>query len=61
MATVKEWYQWVLDRLSESSTWQGVGFIVALLGSHFGQGVDWGQGAAFGGLVSAFIKMVTKG
>ncbi|WP_280954681.1 hypothetical protein [Paludibacterium denitrificans] len=32
---------------------------MALSGSHFGASLDWGQGAALGGLVSAAIKAVT--
>lgn len=52
-------YNFILDRLGETSTWQGIGFTVSLFGAHF-SGVDWGQGAALGGFVSAFIKTVTK-
>lgn len=44
-------------RLSEQSTWQGIAFIVALSGSKFGAGMDWGQAAGIGGLVSAVLKM----
>jgi hypothetical protein len=51
---------WFLDRLGESTTWQAIGFIVSLFGSHFA-GVSWGDGAALGGLISAAIKAVTKG
>jgi hypothetical protein len=57
---ITEKMQWCLDRIGESSTWQAIGFIVSLFGSHF-VGVDWGQGAALGGFVSALIKMLTKG
>ena len=53
-------YHFFLDRLGEPSTWQGIGFIVALFTSRY-QGMDWGQGAAVGGFVSALIKTVTKG
>lgn len=60
MQRLKAAYEFVLDRLGESSTWQGIGFAIALFSSH-ANGFDWGQGAAFGGLLSAFIKAVTKG
>lgn len=53
-------YAFFLARIAESSTWQGIGFIVSLFGSHY-SGVNWGEGAALGGVVSAFIKTVTKG
>ena len=53
-------WNFILDRLGESSTWQAVGFTVALFSSR-SSGMDWGQGAALGGLVSAFIKAVSKG
>lgn len=52
--------QFGLDRLGESTTWQAIGFVASLGGSRFA-GMDWGQGAALGGLVSAFIKTMTKG
>ena len=61
MNRIKVAWEFILERLGEPTTWQGVGFIISLFGSHFGAGVDWGQGAAIGGLVSAFIKTVTKG
>jgi hypothetical protein len=47
-----------LDRLKEPSTWQGIGFVVALTGSRFGLGLDWGQAAGLGGAISAAIKML---
>lgn len=49
--------QYLLDRLGEASTWQGIGFVVALTGSKLGLGLDWGQAAGLGGAVSACIKM----
>lgn len=58
---MEKWKQslsFLLDRLCEPSTWQGVGFLVALTGSKVGLGLDWGQCAGIGGCVSAFIKMV---
>lgn len=45
------------DRLTEPSTWQGIGFLVALTGSKVGMGLDWGQAAGLGGIISAAIKM----
>ncbi len=47
---------YLLDRLGERSTWEGIGFAVALAGSRFGQGLDWGLAAGIGGTVSAMIK-----
>jgi hypothetical protein len=47
---------YMLDRIGEASTWQGVGFIVGACGSKFGAGMDWGQAAFIGGLVSGLIK-----
>ena len=49
--------RYTLDRLGEPSTWQGIGFVVALTGSHIGLGLDWGQAAGLGGAISAGIKM----
>jgi hypothetical protein len=48
----------VAARLSEQSTWQGIGFLVALTGSKVGLGLDWGQAAGLGGIVSAALKML---
>lgn len=45
-------------RLSEQSTWQGIGFIVALSGAKFGVGMDWGMAAGLGGIISAVLKIV---
>lgn len=49
---------YILDRLGEASTWQGIGFMVVASGSKFGMGLDWGAAAALGGALSAVIKMV---
>ena len=49
---------YTLERMKEPSTWQGIGFLVALTGSKLGYGLDWGQAAALGGLISAAIKMM---
>lgn len=50
--------RYLLDRLKEPSTWQGIGFLVALTGSHIGLGLDWGMAAGLGGSISAAIKML---
>jgi hypothetical protein len=50
--------EFVAARLSEQSTWQGIGFLVALTGSKVGLGLDWGQAAGLGGVVSAALKMI---
>ena len=46
------------DRLQEPSTCQGIGFLVALNGSKFGVGLDWGQAAGLGGILSAALKII---
>ena len=46
----------LLDRLGESSTWQGLGFLLTLLGARWAGSLDWGAAAALGGTVSAIIK-----
>lgn len=48
---------YVADRLTEPSTWQGIGFVVALTGCKLGAGMDWGAAAGLGGIISAAIKM----
>lgn len=45
-------------RLSEQSTWQGIGFLVGLTGAKFGAGMDWGAAAGLGGIISALLKIV---
>lgn len=49
--------EYISERLREPSTWQGIGFAVALTGSKVGLGLDWGQAAGLGGFISAAIKM----
>lgn len=49
--------EYTLERLKEPSTWQGIGFVVALTGCKGGLGLDWGQAAGLGGVISAAIKM----
>ena len=48
---------YILDRLAESSTWQGIGFVIALTGCKAGADLDWGLAAGLGGMVSAIIKI----
>lgn len=55
---VRRALEYALDRLNEPSTWQGIGFVVALTGSKVGLGLDWGQAAGLGGTISAAIKMM---
>ena len=47
--------RYILDRLGEPSSWQAIGFVTGLFTAK-ASGLDWGAGAAFGGLVSAAIK-----
>ena len=47
----------IQDRLAEASTWQGVGFLLALSGSKIGLGMDWGMAVGIGSILSALIKM----
>lgn len=60
MKRLKIAYEFILERLGEASTWQAIGFLVGLFTAKY-NGLDWGQGAALGGVISAFIKSVTKG
>jgi hypothetical protein len=48
----------IAARLSEASTWQGIGFLVGLTGAKLGAGMDWGKAAGLGGIISALLKMV---
>jgi hypothetical protein len=58
MEKLRDFLTYSADRLKEPSTWQGIGFIVALTGCKLGAGMDWGQAAGLGGIISAAIKMV---
>lgn len=49
---------YIAERMGESSTWQGIGFVIALTGSHVGAGANWAEAAGLGGMVSAIIKMI---
>jgi len=46
------------ERLTEPSTWQGIGFLVALFGCKLGAEMNWGEAAGLGGIISAAIKMI---
>lgn len=48
---------YVGERLSEPSTWQGLAFLLTLMGCKLGANMDWGQAAGLGGIISAAIKM----
>lgn len=50
--------RYLLDRLGEQSTWQGIGFVVGLIGGRALAELDWGQAAGLGGTISAAIKMM---
>jgi len=56
--TKAELKEYVIARLTEASTWQGIGFLVALTGCKAGLGLDWGQAAGLGGILSAVLKMM---
>lgn len=50
--------EYLAARLSEQSTWQGIGFCLTLAGAKWAGNLDWGQAAGLGGIVSALLKMV---
>jgi hypothetical protein len=50
--------EFIAARLSEQSTWQGISFLLALTGAKYGAGLDWGQAAGLGGVMSAALKMI---
>lgn len=50
--------EFLAARLSEQSTWQGIGFCATLAGAKWAANLDWGQAAGLGGIVSALLKMV---
>lgn len=58
MERVRTALEYLAARLSEPSTWQGIGFVVALFGSKFGAGLAWEQAAGLGGLFSAVLKII---
>jgi hypothetical protein len=58
MRHIRNTLEFVAARMSEPSTWQGIGFLVALTGAKVGAGLDWGQAAGLGGIVSAALKMI---
>jgi hypothetical protein len=49
--------EYLAARLSEQSTWQGIGFVAGLFFAR-ARGVDWGQAAGLGGIISAALKMI---
>lgn len=51
-------WTYFLDRLGEPGTWQGIGFIVALIYGKQFAGMDWGSAAALGGAVSGVLKLL---
>jgi hypothetical protein len=50
--------EYLVARLGEQSTWRGIAFLVALSGSKFGAGLDWGEAAGLSGLISALMKII---
>jgi hypothetical protein len=50
--------EYLVARLSEQSTWQGIGFVLTLAGAKWAANLDWGQAAGLGGIVSALMKIV---
>lgn len=46
------------ERLRETSTWTGLGFVLTALGCKFAADLPWEQATGFGCFVSAGIKMV---
>lgn len=50
--------EFLAARLSEPSTWQGIGFLATLAGAKWAANLDWGQAAGLGGIVSAVLKMI---
>jgi hypothetical protein len=55
---IRNFLTYVADRLTEPSTWQGIGFLVAMACCKVGYGMDWGQAAGLGGIISATLKMI---
>jgi hypothetical protein len=44
-------------RLSEPGTWQGIAFLLTLMGSRYAH-LDWGQCAALGASISGALKIM---
>ncbi|OHE79017.1 MAG: hypothetical protein A3F67_10925 [Verrucomicrobia bacterium RIFCSPHIGHO2_12_FULL_41_10] len=53
-------FYYLLDRLGEPSTWQGIGFLCTVLTGRYID-LEWGQIAVLGGIVSATLKIFLKG
>jgi len=49
---------YILDRMGESSTWQGIGALAVLTGAKGATDMDWGSAAALGIVVSGVIKIL---
>lgn len=49
----------LLGRLGEKNTWQGIGFFVGAFISKDLGNLDWGAAALVGGAVSGAIKIIT--
>lgn len=48
----------IAARLSEPSTWQGIGFIATVSGAKWAANLDWGPAVGLGSLLSSVIKIV---
>jgi hypothetical protein len=57
MKRIRPGLEYLAARLSEPSTWQGIGFVAGLFFSR-ARGLDWGQAAGAGGVISAILKMI---
>lgn len=53
----EQFMNYLADRLSERSTWQGIGFVLGAMGCKWSADVDWGAAAMAGGAISAVLKM----
>jgi hypothetical protein len=50
--------EYLAARLTEPSTWQGIGFLLTLAGAKWAANLDWGMAAGLGGIASAALKIV---
>lgn len=48
----------ILDRLGERGTWQGIGFFVGVFISKDWADLDWGMAAFIGSSLSGIIKII---
>lgn len=61
VATKRKLYQvrsFILDRLGERGTWQGIGFFVGVFVSKDWADLDWGMAAFIGSSLSGIIKII---